>query len=69
MIRRELWLQLQRSTFLENDRYVATQLSPSVDDAYYVGGVRRSLEWSQAAKCKPDARHWAVMAGRRVTGQ
>ena len=40
---RALWLELQHTTFLDNDRYELTPLPPSADDADYVTTTRDSF--------------------------
>ena len=60
VMRRDLWLVLQNSTFLENDRYVSSQLLPSCDDAGYVTSVRDSF-----SAAVPGSEEWA---GRKPSG-
>ena len=58
---RELWLQLQKSTFLENKRYAPADFPPD-DDPDYASDARKSFlaavpgaaEW---AGCKPSGRN------------
>ena len=40
---RELWIHIQKATFLHNDRYVAVNAAPSVDDTKYAADVRNSF--------------------------
>ena len=40
---RALWVELQEATFLSNERYVLTALSPSDDDINYANAVRDSF--------------------------
>ena len=57
---RDLWTELQTSTFVRNDRYCIVDLTPSADDSGYADATRESFI-SSVPGCEP----WV---GRKPTG-
>ena len=57
---RDLWIDMQKTTFLQNERYVAVDTMPSKDDSEYAVNVRESF-----LSFVPGAASWV---GRKPSG-